>query len=83
VSLIVDEILNADPHLATAERVASVAIGLVLASAATQPRPNPLLGLLAITVGGFLTYRGAVGYCPLKAALAHEPLIQVAGPTEA
>ena len=68
--ILVDEILNTDPHLATAERVASVAVGLMLASAATQPRPNPVLSLLALSVGGYLTYRGAIGYCPIKAVLS-------------
>ena len=73
MSLIVDEFMNTDPHLGTAERVVSVAAGLMLAAAATQPRPNPLLGLLALAVGGYFTYRGAMGYCPIKAQLASMP----------
>ena len=73
MSLIIDEFLSTDPHLATAERLVSVGAGLVLAAAATQPRPNPLLGLLALTVGGYFTYRGATGYCPVKAQLARMP----------
>ena len=70
--MLIDEVLTTNPHLATAERVASVAGGLLLASAATQPRPNPVLSLLAITIGSYLTYRGATGYCPIKAALSHK-----------
>lgn len=78
MSRLVDEILNSDPHLETLERVVSVAAGLMLAGAATQPRPNPLLSLFALTVGGYLTYRGATGYCPIKAALPHDALTEIA-----
>ena len=52
------------------ERAISAGAGLALAAAAAKPRPNPVLSVLALGAGVFLAYRGAVGYCPLKAALA-------------
>ena len=59
-----------DPHLSAGERALSVALGLGLAAAATKPRPNPLLNVLALAAGAALAYRGASGYCHLKAKLA-------------
>lgn len=73
MSFLMDELLDTNPHLAMGERAASVAVGLAVAAAATQPRPNPVLSILALAVGGYLTYRGATGYCPVKAALATGP----------
>lgn len=57
-------------ELSTTERTLSVAGGLVLAAVAAQPRPNVLLSILALAAGSFLAYRGATGYCPIRAALA-------------
>jgi uncharacterized membrane protein len=51
------------------ERIISVAVGLALAAAAAKPRPNHLLSILALGAGAFLAYRGATGYCPVRAAL--------------
>ena len=56
--------------LSMMERAISAGAGLALAAAAAKPRPNPALSVLALGAGVFLAYRGAVGYCPLKAALA-------------
>lgn len=66
---LLDQILSGDPHLSTGERALSIGLGLGLAAAATKPRPNPLLNLLALAAGAALAYRGATGYCHLKAAL--------------
>ena len=54
-------------NIAMGERGLSVAAGLMIAAAAVRPRPNPLLSLLALTIGGYLAFRGATGYCPVKA----------------
>jgi hypothetical protein len=45
-------------------------VGLVLAAAAAKPRPNPVLTLVALAGGSYLAYRGATGYCPIKAAVS-------------
>jgi uncharacterized membrane protein len=62
------------PHepgvLSMTERAVSTVIGLALAGAAAKPRPNAVLSMLALAGGAALAYRGATGYCPLKAALA-------------
>lgn len=57
-------------ELSFGERVLSATGGLVLAAAAAKPRPNHVLSALALAAGAFLAYRGATGYCPIKAALA-------------
>ncbi len=56
--------------LSVTERAVSTGIGLFLAAAAAKPRPNLLLSALALAAGAALAYRGATGYCPMKAALA-------------
>ncbi|HEY9568940.1 MAG TPA: YgaP-like transmembrane domain [Thalassobaculum sp.] len=66
----ITDYLDSGPELSTGERVLSVAGGLMLAAAGTRPRPNMLLSVLAVAAGSYLAYRGATGYCPLKAALA-------------
>ena len=66
---------NTDPHLSGGERVLSVLVGLGLASAAAQPRPNVFLNVLALAAGSFLAYRGATGYCAIKASLNDSPLV--------
>ncbi len=58
--------------LSMTERTISTVIGLALAAAAAKPRPNAFLSLLALAGGAALAYRGATGYCPLKAALADQ-----------
>ncbi|HEV2557026.1 MAG TPA: YgaP-like transmembrane domain [Microvirga sp.] len=64
--------LTGSPHLSMKERGVSLALGLGLAAAGVQPRPNPLLNVLALAAGSYLAYRGATGYCPLKAAINGE-----------
>ena len=62
-------------QLSLTERTISVGGGLVLAAAAAQPRPNIVLSLLALAAGAALAYRGATGYCPVKAALIENRLV--------
>lgn len=64
--------LTGSPHLSMTERGVSLALGLGLAAAGVQPRPNPLLMVLALAAGSYLAYRGATGYCPVKAMITHE-----------
>jgi uncharacterized membrane protein len=66
------DVLSGSPDLSAGERAASVALGLMLAAAGAKPRPNMLLNLLALGAGSYLAYRGATGYCPVKAALADQ-----------
>lgn len=55
--------------LSTAERTLYVLGGLIMAAAATKPRPNFMLNILALGAGSYLAWRGAEGTCPLKAEL--------------
>lgn len=60
------------PHhqnISMGERSLSVVGGLAMAAAAATPRPNPLLNVIALALGSYLAYRGATGYCPIKASL--------------
>lgn len=59
---------NTDPHLSSGERLLSVIVGLGLTSVAAQPRPNIFLSMLALAGGSYLAYRGATGYCAVKAS---------------
>jgi uncharacterized membrane protein len=56
-------------NLSFNERAVSVIAGLGLAAAAARPRPNPFLNILGLAGGAYLAYRGAVGHCPVKAAI--------------
>ena len=58
-----------NPHLSSGERALSVIAGLALTSLAAQPRPNVFLSMLALASGSYLAYRGATGYCMIKASL--------------
>jgi hypothetical protein len=69
MSSVLSELTSGDPHLSPGERAISVVLGLALAAAAAKPRPNPLLNLVALVGGSLLAYRGATGYCHVKAAL--------------
>jgi uncharacterized membrane protein len=62
-------LFESSPNLSFNERALSVAVGLGLAAAAAKPRPNPLLNILALVGGSYLAYRGATGYCPVKATI--------------
>ena len=68
---------NSDPHLSAGERMLSILGGLALTSMAAQPRPNVFLSMLALGTGSYLAYRGATGYCVVKASFNdgdHGPL---------
>ena len=60
-------------NLSMKERAISVIAGLGLAAAATRPRPNPLLNVVALLGGTYLAVRGATGRCPVKRALIGAP----------
>jgi uncharacterized membrane protein len=64
------DVLSENPQLSAGERIMSVILGLSIAAAGAKPRPNVLLNVAALAAGSYLAYRGATGYCPLKAALA-------------
>jgi uncharacterized membrane protein len=64
-----DHMTHGSADLSMTERGISLVAGLALAAAGAQPRPNPLLNVLALGAGSYLAYRGATGHCPLKAAL--------------
>ncbi len=55
-------------NVSTLERVASVAAGLLLVTATRRTRARPL----GAAIGTGLVARGLIGYCPVKAARAHE-----------
>ena len=67
-----DHFTHGSPHLSWTARGVSVAAGLAIAAAGAKPRPNPLLNVLALGIGSYLAYRGATGYCPVKAALVED-----------
>ena len=56
-------------NLSWEERAAYVVLGLGIAAAGAKPRPNPVLNVLALGIGGFLAWAGYQGRCPVKAAL--------------
>ena len=58
-----------EQNLSFGERAAYIAVGLGLAAAGAKPRPNPLLNVIALGLGGYIAWRGYVGQCPIKAAL--------------
>jgi hypothetical protein len=63
------DVLSGRPNLSTTERAVYIALGLGIAAAGAQPRPNPLLNVLASAVGSYLAWSGYQGHCALKAAL--------------
>lgn len=63
---------SSDPRLSSGERALSVLLGLGLTSIAAQPRPNVFASMLALAAGSYLAYRGATGYCVIKASLNDE-----------
>jgi hypothetical protein len=56
-------------NLSSGERMLYVVGGLALAAAAAKPRPNFALNVIALAAGCYLAWRGAEGYCPVKAAV--------------
>ena len=75
MALDISQYANTNPHLSGGERALSVAAGLMLTSAAAQPRPNVFLSILALATGSYLAYRGATRYCIVKASLDHGSLV--------
>ncbi len=69
---ILDPLFGGKPNLSLTQRAMYVGIGLGLAAAGTQPRPNPLLNVLALAGGAYLAWSGYQGHCPVKAALIDE-----------
>ncbi|AWN43991.1 DUF2892 domain-containing protein [Methylobacterium durans] len=67
----IHDIFSGEQNLTTTERAVSVVLGLGIAAAAAQPRPNKLLSLAALIVGAGLAIRGATGHCSIKAASEH------------
>lgn len=63
----ITDIFSGTPNLSTTERAVSVVLGLGIAAAAAQPRPNKWLSLAALIVGAGLAMRGATGHCAIKA----------------
>lgn len=70
-------------NLSWGKRVVYVIGGLGLTAAGAQPRPNPLLNVLALAGGSYLAYSGYTGHCPAKAALfdAWQPTRRRLGPS--
>ncbi len=66
---LLDTVFGGEPNLSLTQRSTYVVLGLGLAAAATQPRPNPLLNVLALVGGSYLALSGYMGRCPAKAAL--------------
>lgn len=62
----IPSVFEGEPNLTTTERAVSVVLGLGIAAAAAQPRPNKWLSLAALVVGAGLAIRGATGHCPAK-----------------
>ncbi|MHC2001579.1 YgaP family membrane protein [Methylobacterium sp. CM6241] len=62
----IPSIFEGETNLSTTERAVSVVLGLGIAAAAAQPRPNKWLSLAALVVGAGLAIRGATGHCPAK-----------------
>ena len=75
MALDLSQYANTNPHLSGGERALSVMAGLMLTSAAAQPRPNVFLSILALATGSYLAYRGATGYCIVKASLDESSLL--------
>ena len=63
------KVFGGETNLSLTERGVSLVLGLGLAAAGAQPRPNPLLNVAALMGGASLAMRGATGQCPVKAAL--------------
>jgi hypothetical protein len=66
---LMERVFGGEPNLSWTERGISLVLGLGLAAAGAQPRPNPLLNVAALLGGSYLALRGATGRCPIKAAL--------------
>ncbi|KMO12169.1 YgaP-like transmembrane domain [Methylobacterium platani] len=70
------DVFGGERNLTTKERTISVVLGLGLAAAAAQPRPNKFLSLAALVAGSLLAIRGATGHCAAKSLMngsSHAP----------
>jgi hypothetical protein len=67
--VLTEKVFGGETNLSLTERGVSLVLGLGLAAAGAQPRPNPLLNVAALLGGAYLAMRGATGHCPIKAAL--------------
>jgi threonine/homoserine/homoserine lactone efflux protein len=65
----ITSLFGGQSNLTWGQRAAYVVGGLGLAAAGVQPRPNPLLNVIALVGGSYLAYSGYKGHCPAKAAL--------------
>ncbi|ACI98429.1 hypothetical protein RC1_1005 [Rhodospirillum centenum SW] len=70
---LIEPLFGGAPNLSFGERALYVVGGLGLAAAATKPRPNPLLNVLALAGGAYLTLGGYYGRCPVRSALSGDP----------
>ncbi|TNC15886.1 DUF2892 domain-containing protein [Methylobacterium terricola] len=73
---IINDVFGGERNLTTKERAISVVLGLGLAAAAAQPRPNKFLSLAALVAGSLLAIRGATGHCAAKSLMngsSHAP----------
>ena len=73
---------NADQNLSPTERAIYIAAGLGLAAAGAQPRPNPVLNVLALAGGAYLAWSGYQGHCALRAALGHNGANHTSAPDQ-
>ena len=65
-------LFDGEQNLSLGQRAAYVVGGLGLAAAGAQPRPNPLLNVLALAAGSYLAWSGYKGRCPAKAMLLEQ-----------
>ncbi|AWN46751.1 DUF2892 domain-containing protein [Methylobacterium terrae] len=73
---LINDVFGGERNLTTKERAISVVLGLGLAAAAAQPRPNKFLSLAALVAGSLLAIRGATGHCAAKSLMngdSHAP----------
>ncbi|MGX7703322.1 YgaP-like transmembrane domain [Methylobacterium sp. Gmos1] len=73
---LLNDVFGGERNLTTKERAISVVLGLGLAAAAAQPRPNKFLSLAALVAGSLLAIRGATGHCAAKSLMnggSHAP----------
>ncbi|TGD95324.1 YgaP-like transmembrane domain [Methylobacterium nonmethylotrophicum] len=74
---LIHDVFGGERNLTTKERTISVVLGLGLAAAAAQPRPNKFLSLAALVAGSLLAIRGATGHCAAKSLMnggSHAPV---------
>jgi len=73
---------SAEQNLSSLERAFYIAAGLGLAAAGAQPRPNPLLNVLALAGGTYLAWSGYQGHCAVRAALGNHGLSLTSAPSD-